>query len=137
MSDSPAWGLPYNFAGLEPEQSALESSRVAILPVPYDFSTSYQGGARWGPQAILAASRNMETWDDELGAISRAGIHTLPELEPAGHPGRLAQHGDVGRRAGRDLSGRHPHPARAGAHRARPGGDGDRKSTRLNSSHRT
>jgi agmatinase len=92
MSDSPAWGLPYNFAGLEPEQSALESSRVAILPVPYDFSTSYQGGARWGPQAILAASRNMETWDDELGAICRAGIHTLPELEPTAlGPGEMAK----------------------------------------------
>ena len=81
MSDSPIWGLPFNFAGLAPEFSALESSRVAVLPVPYDFSTSYQGGTRWGPQAILAASRNMEVWDDELGATYRAGIHTLPELE--------------------------------------------------------
>jgi agmatinase len=81
MSDTPAWGLPFNFAGLEPEFSTLESSRVAVLPVPYDFSTSYQGGTRWGPPAILAASRNMEVWDDELGATYRAGIHTLPELE--------------------------------------------------------
>ena len=81
MSDQPSWGLPFNFAGLAPEFSALESSRVAVLPVPYDFSTSYQGGTRWGPQAILAASRNMEVWDDELGATYRAGIHTLPELE--------------------------------------------------------
>ena len=75
-------GLPFNFAGLDPEFSSLESSRVAILPVPYDFSTSYQGGTRLGPQAILAASRNMEVWDDELGATYRAGITTLPELEP-------------------------------------------------------
>ena len=81
MTDAPIWGLPYNFAGLAPEFSAFESSRVAVLPVPYDFSTSYQGGTRWGPQAILAASRNMEVWDDELGASYKAGIHTLPELE--------------------------------------------------------
>ncbi len=79
---SPTWGLPFNFAGLEPEHSSFESSRVAVLPVPYDFSTSYQGGTRWGPHAILAASRNMEVWDDELGATYQAGIHTLPELEP-------------------------------------------------------
>jgi agmatinase len=81
MTDSPIWGLPFNFAGLSPEFSTFETSRVAVLPVPYDFSTSYQGGTRWGPQAILSASRNMEVWDDELGATYRAGIHTLPELE--------------------------------------------------------
>ena len=80
MTPTPAWGLPTNFAGLDPEFSAFETSRVAVLPVPYDFSTSYQGGTRWGPQAIVAASRNMETWDEELGATYKAGIHTLREL---------------------------------------------------------
>lgn len=92
MSETPTWGLPFNFAGLEPEFSSFESSRVAVLPVPYDFSTSYQGGTRWGPQAILAASRNMEVWDDELGATYRAGIHTLPELESTAlGPGEMAR----------------------------------------------
>ena len=92
MSPTPAWGLPYNFAGLEPEHSSFETSRVAVLPVPYDFSTSYQGGTRWGPQAILAASRNMETWDEELGATYKAGIHTLRELEPTAlGPGEMAK----------------------------------------------
>jgi N1-aminopropylagmatine ureohydrolase len=81
----PDWpaGLPHNFGGLEPEFSELEHSRAVLLPVPYDFTTSYQGGARLGPAAVLAASRNMELWDDELGATYRQGIHTLPELEPA------------------------------------------------------
>jgi agmatinase len=89
---SPVWGLPLNFAGLAPEHSSLESSRVAVLPVPYDFSTSYQGGTRWGPHAILTASRNMEVLDDELGATYRAGIHTLPELEPTAlGPGEMAR----------------------------------------------
>src|SRR5262245_27945577 len=89
---APVWGLPFNFAGLDPEFSSLETSRVAVLPVPYDFSTSYQGGTRWGPQAILAASRSMETWDEELGATYRAGIHTLKELEPtATGPGEMSR----------------------------------------------
>ncbi|MGH7732074.1 MAG: agmatinase, partial [Candidatus Eiseniibacteriota bacterium] len=52
-------------------------------PVPYDFTTTYVGGARNGPDAILHASRNMELWDEEVGAIHRSGIHTLPALEPA------------------------------------------------------
>lgn len=81
---TPDWptGLPENFGGLEPELAALERARAVILPAPYDFSTTYQSGTRWGPRAILAASRNMELWDDEIGAVHRAGIHTLDELEP-------------------------------------------------------
>jgi agmatinase len=75
-------GLPYNFGGVEGEFSDIARARAAVLPVPYDFSTSYQGGTRWGPDAILAASRNMELWDDELGATYRSGLHTLPMLEP-------------------------------------------------------
>ena len=75
-------GLPHNFGGLEGEFADFALSRAAVLPVPYDFSTSYQGGTRWGPNAILAASQNMELWDDERGATYRAGIHTLPALEP-------------------------------------------------------
>ncbi len=80
----PEWpsGLPFNFGGLEAEHAALEGARIAVLPAPYDFSTTYQGGTRWGPRAILEASRNMELWDEELGATWRAGIHTLLELEP-------------------------------------------------------
>ncbi len=81
---SPTWpsGLPENFGGLDEEFSALAAARAVILPAPYDFSTSYQGGARLGPRAILAASRNMELWDEDVGAVYRHGIHTLAEVEP-------------------------------------------------------
>jgi agmatinase len=80
----PDWptGLPYNFGGLEDEFASLETARAVVLPVPYDFTTSYQGGTRLGPAAILAASRNMELWDEEVGPVYRAGIHTMPEVEP-------------------------------------------------------
>lgn len=79
-----AWptGLPENFGGLTEEHAALEHARAVILPVPYDFTTSYQGGTRLGPRAIIAASRNMELWDEEAGPVYRHGIHTLAELEP-------------------------------------------------------
>jgi agmatinase len=82
--NSPDWptGLPYNFGGLDDEHAGLDGARIAVLPAPYDFSTTYQGGTRAGPRAILDASRNMELWDEELGATYRAGIHTLAELEP-------------------------------------------------------
>jgi agmatinase len=90
--NAPDWptGLPLNFGGIDPEFSALDTSRAVILPVPYDFTTTYQSGTRLGPRAILTASQNMELWDDELGPIYRAGIHTLPEVEPTAEgPGAM------------------------------------------------
>jgi len=80
----PSWptGPPDNFGGLDDEFASLENARAVVMPVPYDFTTSYQGGARLGPRAILAASRNMELWDEEGGPVYRWGIHTLAELEP-------------------------------------------------------
>ena len=75
--------LPWNFLALPPEQSALESSRFLVLPVPYDGTVSYRTGAREGPRAIIDASRQMEDYDLELGQETCGlGIHTLPEVQP-------------------------------------------------------
>ncbi len=78
--------LPWCFLALPPEQSAYDSSRFLVLPVPYDGTVSYRTGAREGPSAIIDASRQMEDYDIELERETCAlGIHTLPEVEP--HPG--------------------------------------------------
>ncbi|MGH3055203.1 MAG: arginase family protein, partial [Gaiellaceae bacterium] len=63
--NKPNWpmALPQNFGGLDDEFASLDRARAVVLPVPYDFSTTYQGGTRWGPRAILSASQNMELWD--------------------------------------------------------------------------
>lgn len=76
------WELPHTFLGLDEEASSPESARAFILPVPYETTTSFGGGTRSGPRAILEASRYVELWDQELGEDpSRAGIHTLASLE--------------------------------------------------------
>jgi len=36
------------------------SAKVVALPIPYDSTTSYQSGARYGPHAIITASRNLD-----------------------------------------------------------------------------
>lgn len=75
--------LPYGFAGIRPQHAALETSKVAILPVPYDSTTEYRSGTREGPQAIISASQYLELYDAELDKeIYRIGIHILPLLEP-------------------------------------------------------
>jgi agmatinase len=56
---------------------------VAILPVPFERTTSYGKGAAAGPAAILRASQAMELWDEELESEPyRIGISTLPPFLP-------------------------------------------------------
>lgn len=71
----------YNLFGLDEIDYA--NAKVVALPVPYDSTTSYQSGARYGPHAIIAASRNLELYSYEVGAdISKIGIYTTDELAP-------------------------------------------------------
>lgn len=86
-----------NFGGIEEQYEALENAAFAVIPVPYDLTTTYQGGTRKGPAAILEASCNMELYDEEIGAETyRAGIHTMEPLEavasgPEGMLGRIVE----------------------------------------------
>jgi agmatinase len=76
--------MPQNFGGLPPEFSRFASARAVVLPVPYDLTTSYLAGTRFGPQAIIDASTHLELYDEELQCEPyRVGIHTLPPLEPS------------------------------------------------------
>lgn len=73
------------FLGL---QDPFDEAAVAVLPVPYDLTTTYQPSARFGPRAMLTASLSLELFDAELRwDASEVGIHTLPAIEPtAGGP---------------------------------------------------
>ena len=67
---------------LEAERSGWDDSGVVILPIPYDGTTSWSPGTRFGPSAILDASRYIEWYDEELQSEPVSlGIHTLPEVE--------------------------------------------------------
>ncbi len=71
------------FGGLE--NTPLEPARVAILPAPFEGTTTYGKGTAKGPQAILDASYHMELFDEELkDEPYEAGLHTLPALDFSG-----------------------------------------------------
>ncbi len=73
---------PLAFGGSLPVRRSFDDSRVVILPVPVDRTTSYVGGTRNGPHEILEASSHMELWDEEVQAdVHPIGIFTLPEME--------------------------------------------------------
>ncbi|MDD3180207.1 MAG: agmatinase [Opitutaceae bacterium] len=75
-------GKKENFLGLEDRFSSYSSSKVVVLPVPYEHTVSYGGGTGRGPRAILDASRYVEFYDEELETelCTRVGIATLPPL---------------------------------------------------------
>jgi agmatinase len=73
-------GKKENFLGIESQFSSYASSRIVVLPVPYEHTVSYGGGTGRGPRAILDASRYVEFYDEELGTelCKNVGIATLP-----------------------------------------------------------
>ncbi|HEX9884427.1 MAG TPA: agmatinase [Desulfobaccales bacterium] len=43
----------------------VKEAEAVILPIPYEATVTYGAGTREGPEAILAASRQVELWDEE------------------------------------------------------------------------
>ncbi|HSF30057.1 MAG TPA: agmatinase [Candidatus Tectomicrobia bacterium] len=76
------FALPFTYGGLLPEDSTFERSQVVILPIPYEQTTTYGTGTKEGPHALIAASRHMELYDEELDyEVYQVGLHTLREVE--------------------------------------------------------
>jgi agmatinase len=74
--------LPHGFLGAEPPRSDFASARAVIVPIPFESTTSYAGGTKFGPRAILEASRYVELYDQELDREpAEVGVHTLPALD--------------------------------------------------------
>ncbi len=68
-ADGGIFGLPYS----------KDESNVVLIPVPWEATTSYGGGASNGPKAILEASKQIDLYDTELGHFYEDGIHLLKE----------------------------------------------------------
>lgn len=73
-----------NFLGLPAEYSTFDTSKVLVLPIPYELTTSYGQGTRQGPRALIEASQQVELYDREFASECALswGVHTLPPLAP-------------------------------------------------------
>ena len=82
MPEHDLFQTPWNFLGLPGEISDPARARGWLLSIPYESTTSYGAGTREGPNAILAASRQVELYDREFGnePAMEYGIHTTLPL---------------------------------------------------------
>lgn len=76
-----------NYAGIPDEFAQLEKSKVVLIPVPYDGTSTWGKGADKGPDAFLEASENMELYDIETGTeVYRQGIYLAPAVTEDASP---------------------------------------------------
>ncbi|MDD4004255.1 MAG: agmatinase [Elusimicrobiaceae bacterium] len=75
---------PSFFMGLK-QTGSLDDCRFVLGSVPYEKTTSYGTGTKRGPAAIIAASNELELYDEETGLVTYAlGINTLPAVSCKG-----------------------------------------------------
>lgn len=79
------------FADLPARYSRADTAAIAVLPAPYDGTSTWIKGADRGPQAIIDASAHMELYDIETDSeVYRRGISTEPPLDGRGSPEQMA-----------------------------------------------
>jgi len=76
-----------NFLGLERPYCDLAKAKFVVLPVPYEHTVTYGKGTGKAPKAIIKASKQVETFDEELkfDAAEKVCIYTENQLKPNGH----------------------------------------------------
>ncbi|HPC99322.1 MAG TPA: agmatinase [Bacteroidales bacterium] len=80
-----------NFGGHEVVYS-YPQSRIVMLPVPYDETSTWIRGADKGPDAIFKASVNLEFYDIETGTeVHKNGIFTLDPVVEKSSPEALTE----------------------------------------------
>ncbi|MFA5553563.1 MAG: agmatinase [Phycisphaerae bacterium] len=81
-----------NFGGLESLYTQYEKSKVVVLPVPYDATSTWIKGADRGPDALLDASANMELYDIETDSeVYQQGIFTDKAITEDSSPEKMTE----------------------------------------------
>ena len=86
------YNIKKNFLAIEDEVSNYKDSKIAILPVPYEATTTFGKGTSKGPMAILDASHYVEFFDEEMNRelCFEIGICSVKALELKGKKDRIA-----------------------------------------------
>lgn len=80
------------YGDMPEEFSGYERSKIVILPVPYDGTSTWVKGADKGPQAIIDASDSIELYDIETGTeVYKFGIHTAEPVLDLNTPEEMVE----------------------------------------------
>jgi len=71
------------YAGIPENFSKIEQSKIVLITVPYDGTSTWQKGADKGPKAFLEASEKMELYNIETDSeVYKEGVYlTKPVTE--------------------------------------------------------
>ncbi len=80
------------FVDLPAPYKGKQSSKIAVLPVPYDGTSTWIKGADKGPLAVIEASYAVELYDIETGLEAyKQGIYTCPPLKLDASPEKMVK----------------------------------------------
>ncbi|WP_347173791.1 agmatinase [Polaribacter uvawellassae] len=75
------------YAGISENFSKIEQSKIVLIPVPYDGTSTWQKGADKGPEAFLDASENMELYDIETDSeVYKEGVYLADAITENSSP---------------------------------------------------
>jgi agmatinase len=75
------------FGDFPKKSTEFSSSKIVLLPVPYDGTSTYVKGADKGPNALIVASPNLEFYDIETKTeVWKNGIYTSDALDGFSSP---------------------------------------------------
>ena len=78
------------YAGIPLKNAVLETSKIVLITVPYDGTSTWQKGADKGPEAFLQASENMELYDIETDSeVYKQGIHLTDPITENSSPEKM------------------------------------------------
>lgn len=79
-----------NYAGIPDEYAQLDSSKIVLIPVPYDGTSTWIKGADKGPDAFLEASENMEIYDIETDSeVYKQGVFLADPVNENSSPEKM------------------------------------------------
>jgi agmatinase len=80
------------YAGIPKEYGNLPTSKIVLIPVPYDGTSTWQKGADKGPQAFLDASENMELYDIETDSeVYKEGVYLAHPIYESSSPEKMVE----------------------------------------------
>lgn len=80
------------YAGIPKRYADPATSKIVLIPVPYDGTSTWIKGADKGPEAFLAASENMELYDIETDSeVYKQGVYLADPITEEASPEAMVQ----------------------------------------------